>query len=167
VFVTQFAAAVIAKTCGLLRHIAHHRVHQGPFRLNEVSENTGNLEKAMGHARHLLAEDPGRAIIQLDEVLAVVPDYPPALLLKASAINRINGPEASLELLAPLATQHGQWPAVHFEHAKTLSVPLPPAALINTVFGRAQERSGFAGPRSSDLSAGKNKKGHLIRWPFF
>jgi len=24
----------------------------------------------MGHARHLLAEDPGRAIIRLDEVLA-------------------------------------------------------------------------------------------------
>ena len=106
-------------------------------------------------------------VLLVDEVLAVVPDYPPALLLKAGAINRINGPEASLELLAPLATQHGQWPAVHFEHAKTLSVPLPPAALINTVFGRAQERSGFAGPRSSDLSAGKNKKGHLIRWPFF
>ena len=52
----------------------------------------------MGHARDMLAEDPRSAIIQLDEVLAVVPDYPPALLLKASVINRIEGPEASLEL---------------------------------------------------------------------
>ncbi|MEL0138656.1 MAG: tetratricopeptide repeat protein, partial [Halieaceae bacterium] len=76
----------------------------------------------MGHARHMLAEDPRRAIIQLDEVLLVVPDYPPALLLKATAINRIDGPEASLELLAPLAEKHGQWPAVHFEYAKILSV---------------------------------------------
>jgi predicted Zn-dependent protease len=110
------------KTRGLRWRIAHHQVHQGRLRLNEVSENTGNLEEAMGHARHMLAEDPRRAIIQLDEVLLVVPDYPPALLLKATAINRIDGPEASLELLAPLAEKHGQWPAVHFEYAKTLSV---------------------------------------------
>ena len=80
-FVTQFAAAITAKTCGLRWLIAHHQVHQGRLRLNEVSENTGNLEEAMGHARDMLAEDPRSAIIQLDEVLAVVPDYPPALLL--------------------------------------------------------------------------------------
>ena len=109
-----------AKTCGLRWRIAHYQVHQGPFRLTEASENTGNLQEAMGHARHMLAEDPHRAITQLDEVLLVVPDYPPALLLKATAINRIDGPEASLELLAPLAEKHGQWPAVHFEYAKTL-----------------------------------------------
>ena len=66
-----------------------------------------------------------------------------------------------------MAALHGQWPAVHFEHAKTLSVPLPPAGLSNTEFGRGQELLVFAGLRSSDLSAGKNKKGHLIRWPFF
>lgn len=87
----------------------------------------------MGHARHMLAEDPRSAIIQLDEVLAVVPDYPPALLLKASAINRIDGPEASLELLAPLAAKHGQWSAVHFEHAKTLSMLKRGEAAIETL----------------------------------
>lgn len=89
--------------------------------MNDVIENTGNLAEAMEHAKHLLAEDPHQAVIQLEEVLAVVPDYPPALLMRASAINLIEGPEAALRLLAPLSDTNPGWSAVHFEYAKTLS----------------------------------------------
>jgi len=90
--------------------------------LTESNENTGNLAQAMDHAKHLLAEDPHQAIIQLEEVLAVVQDYPPALLMRAAAINLIEGPEAALELLASLSVGHPEWSAVQFEYAKTLGV---------------------------------------------
>ena len=50
--------------------------------MNDVIENTGNLAEAMEHAKHLLAEDPHQAVTQLEEVLTVVPDYPPALLMR-------------------------------------------------------------------------------------
>lgn len=89
--------------------------------MNDVIENTGNLAEAMEHAKHLLAEDPHQALTQLEEVLAVVPDYPPALLMRAGAIKLIEGPEAALRLLAPLSDTHPGWSAVHFEYAKTLS----------------------------------------------
>ena len=100
---------------------ANYHGHQGRFRVNDVNENTGNLAEAMEHAKNLLAENPHQAIIQLEEVLAVVPDYPPALLMRACAVNSVEGADAALALLTPLVEIHPEWPAVHFEHAKALS----------------------------------------------
>ena len=102
------------------RCAAHHEFYQGRFNLTESNENTGNLAEAMDRAKRLLAVDVHQAVSQLEEVLAVVPDYPPAMLMKAVAINLIEGPEAAVELLASLSIRHPEWSAVQFEYAKAL-----------------------------------------------
>ena len=45
-------------------------------------DQTGNLSQAMAHARELMERGPQQALLQLSEILAVVPDYTPATLLK-------------------------------------------------------------------------------------
>ena len=51
--------------------------------MSDASDKTGNLAQAMEHAKQLLDRDLQQAALQLEEILAAVPDYAPAHFLKA------------------------------------------------------------------------------------
>ena len=51
--------------------------------MSDAIDKTGNLAQAMEHAQQLLDHDLQQAALQLEEILAAVPDYVPAHFLKA------------------------------------------------------------------------------------
>ena len=64
-------------------------------------DQTGNLSQAMAHARELMEREPQQALLQLSEILAVVPDYTPATLLKTALLRQLADPKEALEQLIP------------------------------------------------------------------
>ena len=70
---------------------------------------------AIQHAARLLETDPVLAAEQAEEILKVAADYPPAVLLLASARRRTGDPTAALEILDPLVAEQPQWAVAHFE----------------------------------------------------
>ncbi len=48
--------------------------------MSDASDKTGNLAQAMEHAKQLLDRDLQQAALQLEEILAAVPEHAPALL---------------------------------------------------------------------------------------
>jgi len=85
------------------------------------SEQTGSLEAAIRHTEVLLDKDPVLAIEQAQEILATVPNYPPADLLLASALHRTGQTSESLSILARLVLEQSKWAAAHFEYGIVLS----------------------------------------------
>ncbi len=75
----------------------------------------------MAHASRLLDADPALAAEQAQEILNVVPKYPPAILLLATARRRTGNPRAALDLLEPLLKGQAKWAAAHFEHGLALA----------------------------------------------
>jgi tetratricopeptide (TPR) repeat protein len=76
--------------------------------LTAASEQTGTLQVAMAHASRLLETDPALAAEQALEILKIVPDNLPAVLLLAAARRRAGNPVAAIEVLEPLVrTQAG------------------------------------------------------------
>jgi hypothetical protein len=51
-----------------------------------AEQPTGTIDMALAHAERLSAHDPALALNQVDEVLAVAPDHPQALLLRGRAL---------------------------------------------------------------------------------
>ena len=84
-------------------------------------EQTGNLSQAMAHARELMEREPQQALLQLSEILAVVPDYTPATLLKTALLRQLAEPKEALEQLMPALLTHSDSAEVLFEYALTLS----------------------------------------------
>lgn len=80
-----------------------------------TGEASGSLDSALEQAAKLLRVDPGLAAEQAREILAVVPAYPPALLLLASARRLMGDLQAALLQLEVLAREHPTWIAAHFE----------------------------------------------------
>ena len=70
---------------------------------NTETGRTGSLATALAHAERLLATSPKLAAEQANEILAVVPGHPPALLLLAAARNRLGNPAAAIEILESIA----------------------------------------------------------------
>jgi len=54
----------------------------------DAIDKTGNLAQAMEHAQQLLDHDLQQAALQLEEILAAVPDYVPAHFLKAVVLGQ-------------------------------------------------------------------------------
>ena len=89
--------------------------------MTEESQKTGNLAEAMEHARTLMDQNPEQAVLQLSEILEAVPDYSPAMLLKATGLRRLSEPQLALEIIQPLVEQHADWADLQFECALILS----------------------------------------------
>ncbi len=81
----------------------------------------GTLDTAIQRAAQLLAVEPALAVEQALEILKVVPDHPPAVLLLAAARRRSGDTLAALEALGPLLGAHPAWAAAHFEHGLALA----------------------------------------------
>jgi tetratricopeptide (TPR) repeat protein len=78
-------------------------------------EATGTLEVALAHAGRLLTSKPDLAAAQANEILQVVPGYPPARLLLAQA-HRVQGHwSRALALLVDLVATEPRWAAAHLE----------------------------------------------------
>ena len=76
--------------------------------MTAASEPTGTLQVAMAHASRLLETNPALAAEQALEILKIVPDNLPAVLLLAAARRRAGNPVAAIEVLEPLVrTQAG------------------------------------------------------------
>ena len=69
-------------------------------------DQTGSLLQAMAHAQELMEREPQQALLQLSEILAVVPDYTPATLLKTALLRQLSDPKAALEHLMPALRTH-------------------------------------------------------------
>jgi tetratricopeptide (TPR) repeat protein len=64
---------------------------------------TGSLQQALARAAGFLPSDPPSAVVQLDEVLRAVPDYPPALRLLATARSLQGDLAGAIDVLEGLA----------------------------------------------------------------
>jgi tetratricopeptide (TPR) repeat protein len=84
-------------------------------------DQTGNLSQAMAHARELMGREPQQALLQLSEILAVVPNYTPATLLKTTLLRQLADPKEALAQLMPAIRTHPDSADVLFEYALTLS----------------------------------------------
>jgi tetratricopeptide (TPR) repeat protein len=82
---------------------------------------TTSIEAAMAHASQLLDSDPSLAAEQAREILSVVPNYPPALLLLAVSQFRQGHLSDALERLETIVTAQGKWAEAHFEYALVLA----------------------------------------------
>jgi tetratricopeptide (TPR) repeat protein len=89
--------------------------------VNSTSEPVGTVDAALAHATRLLEVKPGLAAEQALEILRVVPDHPPAVLLLAAARRRMGDIAAALELLGPLVAAQPRSAAAHLEHGLTLA----------------------------------------------
>ena len=75
----------------------------------------------MAHAARLLKHDPELAAKQAGEILAEVPNHPPAMLLLATAHRHSSDPQSALAVIESLLGLQGVWAAAHFEHGLTLA----------------------------------------------
>lgn len=89
--------------------------------MSAPSEPAGTLDVALAHAARLLDRNPALAAEQALEILNVVPNHPPAVLLLAAARRRSGNPAGGLEALEPLLRSQGAWAAAHFEHGLALA----------------------------------------------
>jgi tetratricopeptide (TPR) repeat protein len=87
--------------------------------LSRTTEPTGTIDLALAHAGRLLEPNPELAAEQALEVLNAAPDYPPALLMLATARRHSGQPTAALAVIEPLVLTQPNWAAAHFEHALT------------------------------------------------
>ena len=67
--------------------------------MSDAIDKTGNLAQAMEHAQQLLDHDLQQAALQLEEILAAVPDYVPAHFLKAVVLGQQQQGEQAIQAL--------------------------------------------------------------------
>ena len=94
---------------------------QGTDAMTTESDPAGTLEVAMKRASELLGVDVSLAAAQAQEILKAVPEYPPAILLLASANRQSGDPAAAMGILETLVKRQDVWAAAHFEHGLTLA----------------------------------------------
>ncbi len=76
---------------------------------------SGSLQTALAHAARLLSDRPDLARAQAEEILAVSPGHPQALLLLGGALRRLGEAACARAVLEPLAEAQPTAPAVRFE----------------------------------------------------
>ena len=84
-------------------------------------EPAGTLDVAMAHAARLLDIQPALAAEQALEILKVVPNHPPAVLLLATARRRTGDTSAALDTLEPLVRAQPASAAAQYEFALALA----------------------------------------------
>ena len=83
--------------------------------MSSTAEPVGTIDVALGHATRLMQSNPGLAAEQATEILKVVPGYPPATLLLATA-HRLSGrTDDALRTLEQLTRAQPNWAAAHYE----------------------------------------------------
>lgn len=83
--------------------------------MSSASDPIGTLDVALTHAARLLETDPASAAEQAAEILKVVPNHPPALLMLGTARRLSGNAASSLEILEPLANAQPNWAVAHYE----------------------------------------------------
>jgi len=78
--------------------------------VSEQIDKTGSLEEAMAHAKTLLDRDPEQALSQLEEIMAAVPEYPPALHLQALAFGALQRGEQAITVLEKVVSLNPDHP---------------------------------------------------------
>ncbi|PVM92524.1 hypothetical protein DDF62_05150 [Caulobacter radicis] len=86
----------------------------------QVSEPTGSLADALGHAMRLLSRDPQLAREQALAILEAVPRHPGATLILAAALRLSGEPAAALPVIDPLSRALANAPDVQLEHGLVL-----------------------------------------------
>lgn len=86
----------------------------------QLSEPTGSLADALGHAARLLARDPDIAREQALAILEAVPRHPGATLILAAALRLSGDAAAALPVIDPLSRGLPQAPDVQLEHGLVL-----------------------------------------------
>lgn len=90
--------------------------------MTAATNPAGTLEVAMAHAARLLGVDPALAAEQVQEILNVVPNHPPAMLLLATARRRLGDSAAALAVFEQLLKTHANWAPAQFEYGILLAV---------------------------------------------
>jgi len=86
----------------------------------QVSEPTGSLADALGHAMRLLSRDPQLAREQALAILEAVPRHPGATLILAAALRLSGDASAALPVIDPLSRALPDAPDVQLEHGLVL-----------------------------------------------
>lgn len=86
----------------------------------QVSEPTGSLATALGHAARLLSHDPELAREQALAILEAAPRHPGATLILAAALRLAGDPAAALPVIDPLSRALPQAAEVQLEHGLVL-----------------------------------------------
>lgn len=86
----------------------------------QVSEPTGSLADALGHAVRLLSRDPRLAREQALAILEAVPRHPGATLILAAALRLSGDAAAALPVIDPLSRALPKAPEVQLEHGLVL-----------------------------------------------
>ncbi|MFT4254352.1 MAG: hypothetical protein QM608_17945, partial [Caulobacter sp.] len=86
----------------------------------QVSEPTGSLATALGHAARLLSRDPGLAREQALAILEAVPRHPGAILILAAALRLSGDAGSALSSIEPLSRALQKAPDVQLEHGLVL-----------------------------------------------
>jgi tetratricopeptide (TPR) repeat protein len=85
------------------------------MRVHDTPDPVGTLDVALTHAARLLTSNPALAAEQADEILAVAPTHPVALLYRGVA-RRLCGESAeAVKVLESLVHAHDQWASAHYE----------------------------------------------------
>ncbi len=88
--------------------------------MTDSAPQSGTMPEAIRYAQHLLQHDPSKAIEQLKEILGIVPQHPPALLLQVLAHERLEEWDKAHSIIKPLAMEHPKWVDVHLTLARIL-----------------------------------------------
>ncbi|MEH0199188.1 sulfotransferase [Caulobacter sp. CCNWLY153] len=86
----------------------------------QVSEPTGSLADALGHAMRMLSRDPQLAREQALAILEAVPRHPGATLILAAALRLSGDASAALPVIDPLSRVLSNAPDVQLEHGLVL-----------------------------------------------
>jgi tetratricopeptide (TPR) repeat protein len=86
-----------------------------------VDAPSGSLSFALERARALLERDPLLAKRQAEEILAVVPGEPRAILIQGAARRAAGDPRGAREVLEPLAAAQPRAASVHYELGQCLA----------------------------------------------
>ncbi|MFT5571614.1 MAG: tetratricopeptide (TPR) repeat protein [Cryomorphaceae bacterium] len=101
-------------------HAANQRL--GSESVSNAADATASLESALAHAEDLLATQPDRALQQAQEILFVVPDYPPATLMTAKAHQGLGNIDQACEILSELTQSQGKWAAAFYQYGVVLTL---------------------------------------------
>ena len=89
---------------------------------DNVSRNQlGTAKAALAEIASILVDYPELCAEQVREILCLIPEYPPALLLLASAYRLSGDPMAALHILEPLTKKHVKSINMHFEYGLALA----------------------------------------------
>jgi predicted Zn-dependent protease len=103
-------------TAPLVQTFDPRAISRQDCRVAEASaDRTDTLQVALTNAERLLAADPARAAVQIQEILRVVPGHPKALFLQGRVLHAQGDVAGARDILEPLARAQPKVAAIHLE----------------------------------------------------